>query len=415
MNDQMTTAGRSGTAARASSDPMTTEENRDHNRSDQSHRGRRGHGFHRRRLVTQAAAALMETVVILPARNEEAGVLLALESLAAQTAPPDLIVIVVNNSSDRTEEFAREFADRPGVPRTVVFNLPDNPHKKAGALNHGIGWLNRTPGGLAAAARYLLVMDADTSLHPKFLERARNVMASDRRVGGLSATCLGRTGLWKNLWQRYLLGMQIMEYGRYARGRYRFGIHSMSGAGSFYRTEALLSILRWRGEVFWEDHANLVEDYETTLALKEAGWKVTANQHCIAYTDLMPTLRELIGQRERWGRGTVDTLRRRGWTKHTWFSITSMVLGFVGFLYTLAWLATWTGVIASNGFVLDRVWLCLVAFWIAYAAFRARHLGWKGVLVDVLMLPGLVFAGVRAYWFVTSVVKSYATGVSAWK
>jgi cellulose synthase/poly-beta-1,6-N-acetylglucosamine synthase-like glycosyltransferase len=189
----------------------------------------------------------------------------------------------------------------------------------------------------------------------------------------------------------------------------------MSGAGSFYRTEALLSILRWRGEVFWEDHANLVEDYETTLALKEAGWKVTANQHCIAYTDLMPTLRELIGQRERWGRGTVDTLRRRGWTKYTWFSITNMVLGFAGFIYTLCWLATWTGVIASTGFALDPVWLCLVAFWIVYAAFRTRHLGWKGVLVDVLMLPGLVFSTVRAYWFVSSVVKSYATRVSAWK
>ncbi|MEU6348184.1 hypothetical protein ABZ896_02520 [Streptomyces sp. NPDC047072] len=118
--------------------------------------------------------------------------------------------------------------------------------------------------------------------------------------------------------------------------------------------------------MFWEDHANLVEDYETTLALKEAGWKVTANQHCIAYTDL-----------------TVDTLRRRGWTKHTWFSITSMVLGFLGFLYTLAWLATWTGVIAHSGFVMDPAWLCLVAFWIVYAAFRTRHLGWKGVLIDV--------------------------------
>ncbi|MEV0740363.1 glycosyltransferase family 2 protein [Streptomyces sp. NPDC050549] len=125
--------------------------------------------------------------MILPARDEEAGVLLALESLAAQSAPPALIVVVVNNSSDRTEEFARRFADRPGVPRTVVFNLPDNPHKKAGALNHAINWLNRASGGLASAAKYLLVMDADTSLHPKFLERARNVMASDRRLGGLSA------------------------------------------------------------------------------------------------------------------------------------------------------------------------------------------------------------------------------------
>lgn len=366
-------------------------------------------------MLATPASVMFDTVVVVPARNEEVGVLMALDSLAAQTYRPDLVVVVVNNSTDRTESIAREFASRPDAPYTVVLNLPDNPHKKAGALNHGIQWLSQVEGGLTAAARHLLVMDADTSLHHQFLARARRVMQSDPKIGGLSATCLGRTDLWKSPWQRYLTGMQIIEYGRYARSRYRGSIHSMSGAGSFYRTEALLSVVRWRGDVFWEDHANLVEDYETTIALKEAGWKVTANQLCIAYTDLMPTLRELIQQRERWGRGTVDTLRRRGWTRYTWFSIVTMVLGFAGFLYTVGWLAVWLGVMARHGFLFDPIWFSLIAFWSVFAGLRVRHLGWKAVVVEVLMLPGLVFATVRNYWLITSVIKSYSTRVSAWK
>ena len=374
---------------------------------------------HRRgRIVPDPTAveALCDTVAIVPARNEEAGVLTALRSLERQSRRPDLIIVVVNNSTDRTELYAREFAAEPGSPETMVLNLPDNPHKKAGALNHGIRWLTEGLGGpLAGRVRHVLVMDADTELHPKFIERARNVIASDQALGGVSAACLGRTNLWRNPWQRFLTGMQIIEYGRAANSRYRRDVHTMSGAGSFYRGEALQSLLDWRGEVFWEDHSNLVEDYETTLALKESGWKVTANQLCIAYTDLMPTLRELIQQRERWSRGTVDTLRSRGLTRFTWHSIATMVMGFMGFAYILGFGSAQLVAAATGGFTTAPFFWVLFSFWIVYPALRVTNLGWKAMLVEALLIPELVYTVVRTYWLVSSVAKSYLTRVSAWK
>ncbi|MFJ8310521.1 MULTISPECIES: glycosyltransferase family 2 protein [unclassified Streptomyces] len=374
---------------------------------------------HRRGRVSPdeaGSAALYETVVLVPARNEEIGVFTSLNSLADQSHRPDLIVVVVNNSTDRTLDFAREFADSEHTPRTVVLNLDNNPHKKAGALNYGLRWLREAVGGrLTGKVGHVLVMDADTELHPKFIERARNVIASDPELGGVSAACLGRTDLWRNPWQRYLLGMQIIEYGRAANARYRRDVHTMSGAGSFYRAEALQSLLDWRGEVFWEDHSNLVEDYETTLALKESGWKVTANQLCIAYTDLMPTLRELIQQRERWSRGTVDTLRARGWTKFTWHSITTMILGLIGAAYILGWGSSQLVVAARHGFSQHPLILVLFSFWIIYPALRVRNLGWKAMLVEAALIPELVYTVVRTYWLVSSIVKSYVTRVSAWK
>lgn len=359
---------------------------------------------------------LCDTVAIVPARNEEAGVFTALRSLANQSRRPDLILVVVNNSTDRTEQFARGFAAEPGVPETVVLNLPENPHKKAGALNYGMRWLAEgADGKLAGRVRHVLVMDADTELHPRFIERARNVVASDPELGGVSAACLGRTGLWHGPWQRYLTGMQIIEYGRSANARYRRDVHTMSGAGSFYRGEALQSLLDWRGEVFWEDHSNLVEDYETTLALKESGWKVTANQFCIAYTDLMPTLRELLHQRERWSRGTVDTLRARGVTRFTWHSIATMVMGLIGAAYIFGFGSVEVTLAARHGFTLAPIFWILFFFWIVYPAIRVTNLGWKAMLVEAMLIPELVYTVIRTYWLVSSISKSYLTRVSAWK
>ena len=377
------------------------------------------HSRHRRSRASHAEApreTAYETVVLVPARNEEVGVLMSLESLAAQSRPPALIVVVVNNSTDRTEEYARRFADDENTPPTVVLNFANNPHKKAGALNFGLRWLREAVGGrLNNRVRHVLVMDADTELHPRFIERATNVIASDPELGGVSAACFGRTDLWRSPWQRYLLGMQIIEYGRAANTRYRRDVHTMSGAGSFYRAEALQGLIDWRGEVFWEDHRNLVEDYETTLALKESGWKVTANHMCIAYTDLMPTLRELIQQRERWSRGTVDTLRRRGWTKFTWHSIATMIMGLMGFAYILSWGAKQLVLVAVYGFSHQPLLWAVFAFWIVYPALRVRNLGWKAMLVEALLIPELVYTVVRAYWLVASIVKSYVTRVAAWK
>ncbi|AUG78453.1 hypothetical protein CFP65_3665 [Kitasatospora sp. MMS16-BH015] len=385
-------------------------------RSDASQAARSRHRRGRTALVEPGSTAHYDTVILVPARNEEAGVLTSLNSLAAQSRRPDLIIVVVNNSTDRTEQFAQQFADDPRTPATVVLNLPENPHKKAGALNHGLDWLRQAVGGrLTGAVRHVLVMDADTELHPKFIERARNVISSGPEIGGVSAACLGRTDLWRSPWQRYLLGMQIIEYGRAANSRYRRDVHTMSGAGSFYRAEALQSLIDWRGEVFWEDHRNLVEDYETTLALKESGWKVTANQLCIAYTDLMPTLRELIQQRERWSRGTVDTLRNRGWTKFTWHSITTLILGLLGGIYVLTWGTGQLWLLARHGVSHQPLFWALVGFWIVYPALRVRNLGWKAMLVEASLIPELVYTVVRTYWLLSSIVKSYVTRVSAWK
>lgn len=368
-------------------------------------------------LVKHAPSGI---AVIVPARNEGADLAEALESLAAQSIRPDSITVVVNNSTDSTEATARAFAARMDVPATTVLVMPGhNEHKKAGALNYGIrhliGWRRHISDGqpLPASAGYVLTMDGDTALDPRFLERARNVLESDPRLGGVSAACLGKPQRGVSPWSRLLLMFQRAEYGRFAHTRLRTNVHTMSGAGSFYRATALNGLLAARPSVFSERPGGLVEDYETTLALKQAGWRVTSNQQCIAYTGLMPTLSMLLAQRTRWVRGTVDEWRRYGWCKATWLSIASMIAGITGIGYAGVWIAVSAAGLSAHG-TIDPRYLLLAAFWSAYQGWAVRHMGWRVVVFEAALLPEAAFNLIRNYWLFKAIIASYAGRAPAW-
>lgn len=356
----------------------------------------------------------MKTAVIVPARNEADGLSLALWSLARQSVKPDMVIVVANNCTDDTEQLAWELSAQPGMPFTDVVSMPVNPGKKAGALNAGLVRLTQLIDGPLTSMDYVLTMDADTELHPEFIARSARVLASDPALGGVSASCLGRHITPTSLHQRFLLGMQRIEYGRYSSMRFRQNVHTMSGAGSFYRTTALQELMESRGYVFWGTPANLVEDYETTLALKELGWKITANQLCIARTDLMPTVGALVSQRERWVRGTVDVLRQRGWTRHTYQSILVLLLGLAGYIYTGVWIAMSALAVTHHGGKVELQYFWLVGFWMIYQVASVRSLGWRPMLVEALLIPEAVFGVLRMYWLFSSVTKSYLSATATW-
>ena len=378
-----------------------------------------------RYAATEAPTALLPVVrpervaVVVPARNEGIHLEATLDSLDAQTLRPVRIVVVVNNSTDDTAEIARKFADRPGVPVTDVIEMPGvNEHKKAGALNYGVchlltrqqvryhhlvgdGW--RLP---ADQFRYVFTMDGDTVLDPAFLERATAAAGRDRRLGGISAACLGKPLRAANPWQWLLMTFQRVEYARFAETRIRRNVHTMSGAGSLYRTGALNQLLGTRPDIF--DQTSLVEDYETTLALKRLGWRITSNQHCTAWTDLMPTLRMLNAQRFRWIRGTVAEWRRYGWCRATCLSIVQVLCGLGGVGYAALWAAASITAITAHGAV-DPRYLALAGFWSAYQGLVVRRLGWRIVLFEMALVPEIAFNLLRNYWLIKSVLAAYLT------
>lgn len=349
-----------------------------------------------------------QVTVLVPAHNEERDIIATLESLLAQTVRPNRIIVVCDNCTDSTPRLAGEFGRTSAVP-VEVFHTVGNRARKAGALNAGIRHIMRGRDDLAAATRFLVTMDADTHLDEWFIERALFQMNNDDNLGGLSASCLGKEGIGENFYQRALVLFQRIEYGRFAFSRIRQNIHTMSGAGAFYRATALQSLLDQFDRVF--DETSLVEDYVTTLDLKDAGWGVTSNQYCIAYTDLMTSVRSLIGQRERWVFETIEVWRKRGWDKHTWLSIAMTILGVLGIAYMALWSTFSVSSIAQHGAHIETKWAAFIAFWSLYHAYSVKHMGWKIMLLEAALLPELLFGFLRNYWLLKSIVRSYGLSV----
>ena len=352
--------------------------------------------------------------VIVPARDEGASIADTLYSLGRQTLRPDRVIVVVNNSSDDTRDIAERCASAPGSIPMVVLEMPGfNRHRKAGALNYGIRSL-LLRGQLSEEIQYLLVMDGDTELDIHFLKRARRVLERDQTVGGVSAACLAKPIRGATVWSDLLLLFQKIEYSRFASARLRHNVHTMSGAGSFYRAAAINQLLSERRDVFEERESNLVEDYETTLALKALGWRVTSNQKCIAYTDLMPTLRMLTAQRTRWARGTIDEWRRYGWCHATWVSITQTLLT-VPATAGIGWWSTMSAhSLIYHGVHLDHRLPLFVIIWSVYQGYSVRHMGYKVILFEMLMIPEVMYNLIRNYWIFKSVIASYLSSTRSW-
>ncbi len=346
-------------------------------------------------------------LVLLPAHNEEEGIVKAVHSLLTQTQLPTQIVIIADNCTDDTVGIVQRFKSL----NVNVIETVDNTARKSGALNYGIREAFNIDDYDA-----VLTMDADTVLEPDFLRNATTMLNTDILLGGISATYEGRQGVGETRWQRFVAALQRGEYARYVALRGSTNIHTMSGTSSLYRSVAVEHVLSDRGWLFDERRSNLVEDYELTLHLKALGWKCTINSQCVVETDLMPTVRTLLVQRQRWARGTLDEIRRRGINRYTRRSALLIFMGmiFQPLIYGLLGYVLWAIV---SGFDVN---LWLLGFWLLsspfYNAFMIRRsVGLSGVILEASVIPRILYDMLRLYWMYVSLIKSVFNINQQWR
>jgi cellulose synthase/poly-beta-1,6-N-acetylglucosamine synthase-like glycosyltransferase len=267
-------------------------------------------------------------VALVPAYDEEQSIGATVHGLLAQQTPDWLeladVVVVANNCHDRTSEIVRTY------PVTLA-EIPENPHRKAGAVNYG--WLH-----YGRDADYVFTMDADTVLMPDTLTRLAQELEANSELGGVCARYWAKDGhglLWR---------LQRLEYTRYddLRELRGWGVSVLSGAAVMYRQEALLGVLHLCGRQEPWDNRSLIEDYALTLDLKAQGWRVRAARNAHVLTEPPQTLNRLWAQRLRWGRGGMDECRKRGWTPATRQDIVAYGLFLVSAMVRALWIAMLT-------------------------------------------------------------------------
>jgi cellulose synthase/poly-beta-1,6-N-acetylglucosamine synthase-like glycosyltransferase len=271
--------------------------------------------------------------IVVPAYNEGPVIQQSIRSLLCMDYPCFEVLVVDDGSTDDTYQRALE-ASR-GFGRVRVIRKPNG--GKASALNVG---LTHAHGSL------ILNMDSDSKLSSNALRACvRHFLDPSIAAVAGNIKVVNRENL--------VTRMQAIEYiqGLSLERRAQDAIKAVSVIGGplgMFRKTALI-------EVHGYDSDTFAEDRDLTLKLLDRGWSVTYEPTAKAWCESPSRWLDLLGQRYRWTRGTVQAVfkhRRSLWTLRgnpvmclsLWYmAIDSLVvpvislamLGFFGYL-TLA-------------------------------------------------------------------------------
>ncbi len=350
----------------------------------------------------------MSVTALIPAHNEAEWIAKVISNLRGQTHPPSRIVVAANGCTDDTAALA-------AAAGAEVFETPQDPHRKAGALNKA---LNRILPSLADDD-FVFIQDADTLPVPGWLESALEAASAD----GLTVAS-GRYASPPTGWSMLRI-VQENEFARDGRSidRRRGDTRIVVGTSALFRVGILRGITAAREsgrlpgpsepDVF--SVKSITEDYELTLALKTLGYRTVSPQDCAAVTDVMTTVPALWTQRIRWQRGAFTDLRTYGLNKVTAWYYASQLLGLLGML-TVALVAAQIAlvVVVYGHYTPAAVWLETMPLFIAYRVLTVQRTGWKGMLVAGLMLPETVYDFFRYGVYLTAVWKAVTRNETKW-
>jgi biofilm PGA synthesis N-glycosyltransferase PgaC len=333
-------------------------------------------------------------IAVVPAHNEADNLPMTLPALMRQTRPPDRIIVVADNCTDETVSVARSLG-------AEVIETTDNRDRKAGALNQAFSQLRNSE----TSSDLYLVLDADTSLSPQFLDVAERYLAGHDEIFAIGGLFYGEPGhgligqLQRNEYFRYQL--QI----KHRRGR----VFVLTGTASVFRAQALLDVTQARGtlipgikgEVY--DTASITEDNELTLALKSLGFGMISPQECTVETELMPTWKALWTQRKRWQRGALDNLAEYGVTTATaryWGQQIGIAYGVVALFTAYFFLIVAT--LAMDHIYLYTFWLVVTALFIIDRVGTVWSGGWSARLVAAPLVIEVAYSFFLQFNFISS-------------
>lgn len=323
--------------------------------------------------------------ILIPSHNEgtsdngTAQITETLESLANQTVRPDHIIAIADNCTDDTIELAR-------AGGAEIYETVGNTDKKAGALNQ---WISANLGKLNADD-LVMVMDADSSLYPDFLENALGFIARGyHAVGGVF---LGKPG------GGFVGMLQRNEYTRYARdvSRKRGKTLVLTGTATMFTVRCLRDVLEGRragripssgtGEPQVYDTKALTEDNELTFALLHLGYKIIAPHECGLTTEVMETWSDLWKQRYRWKRGAIENIWHYGFTRYTLKYWGLQAWGSLGVLVTMIYLSTLAYALTSGNLQFHILWIGVTAIYMTERAVTVAKRGFRQMLLAGLLL-----------------------------
>ena len=318
--------------------------------------------------------------VVVAARDEETHMLRCLESLAAQTYPQDRYEVVIANdgSTDRTDSICREFV-RTHANFSLFCTVENTDLRgKPNALAQAI---ERSKGEI------VLITDADCSVPPTWIEfTALRYTTNVGLIGGITLQEADTP----------FHGMQSLDWA------YILGVASASASlgtplGSIgnnlsFRRKAYDDVGGYRNIKF-----SVTEDYSLVQAIiRTHRWDYLypIDDRVLVESRPCPTMKSLLQQKHRWGKGGLDM---------KFWGFVIMAIGF-SMHAVLLWNLVWNSLAATATILLvkmiaDYIFLHRVLSRLKKTD-QMKYFYWFELYYTfyVLALPFLVFFGGKVHW-----------------
>jgi cellulose synthase/poly-beta-1,6-N-acetylglucosamine synthase-like glycosyltransferase len=358
---------------------------------------------------------------IIPAYNEAETIAGVLDSLLQQSRLPDVIHLVINNTSDESVEIASHYAGPhkkmtpSGEQQTIIYvhDIGKNPDKKVGALNYGYS--------LVEHMDFLLGVDGDTTPEPDAIQHLVDEIASDDRIGGISAVYSIDDSALEGVMAKFLIAGQRAQFAAFnmqnlLKGR---NMAVLGGQFSIFSTQALRDVMRDSHQrTPWVSDSE-VEDSLLSLQIKSAGYLTKISARGRAHVGGMNTLRGLDAQQVKWNFGAIDLMwpGQRGDTKGQplhpnlrlrWFEHLSMVINIVTrFTFFVMLVAS----VSISAFVFSPWWLIppICAVWLNFrVAHSMEFANRRDYLFVLLVFPTEVYMMIRMGHFARAWTKFFS-------
>ena len=308
---------------------------------------------HRRRLRNKAVARMLLyserplISIIAPGKNEGSHIYTLAQSLREQTYQNYELIIVDDGSDDTTPLICRDL-ERAGLINKYV-RMPAR-GGKASAANAAL---------YISSGKYIIHLDADSSLDRDAIEQILLPFYSDTRIKGVGGCVKVR-----NSHDTICTSLQALEYlktilvGRIVTSQ--LGIyHIISGAFGAFDHEALQKVGGW------DIGPGL--DGDITQKLRKAGYRVVFNHEAVCLTNVPTKWTALFKQRKRWSRSLIRFRIRKHadiFRLDKNFNILNFFSNAEGILYDCIFNYMWVGYIFGLLFsYTDRLLEVLIIGW----------------------------------------------------
>jgi cellulose synthase/poly-beta-1,6-N-acetylglucosamine synthase-like glycosyltransferase len=337
--------------------------------------------------------------IIVPAKNEGKVIGRFLDAVARLDYPKDKVEVIVveDGSTDDTLSICTKHVEIQNVNVRVVHKSICN--GKPSALNYG---LEQARGEIVAFFDADSVPASDALLNVNKYFEDPNVAAVQGRTLSIN--------LNENMLTRFISYEEAVWCEAYLQGKDALDLFvHLKGSCQFLRRSVLEHLKGF-------DEDALSEDMELSARLTERGYKIRYASDARAWQESPADLRQLLRQRTRWFRGTMEVAFRYGrlMARPTWrsidaeatlvgpfvliLSLLSYAASFLTFLTPLSFGVLWDFLVQASALT-GTLTLLLCGFALIWASKPRKP-------TSVLWLPFIYF-----YWTFQAIVASYAIGL----